>query len=184
MTSEWIAAIFGLAGAVIGAGATLTANWIASRTESRTQLKLAADHHVQRRAEVRRAACAEYLIAVDSFMDKARELVSRMESTAPGPECDAAHKSYFAGWEDLQRRCAPVVIAGPSELGERAEELKSQLGALGDECDSWYAAHKNGLTRSRATKFSNAQRVANQARAVFISAAQKHAHPDPSMSAD
>jgi hypothetical protein len=151
VTSEWIAAVFGLVGAVIGASATLTANWIASRTESRTQLKLAADDREQRSAEVRRDASAKYLIVVDSFMDQARELVSRMESTAPGPECDTSHESYLAGWEDLQRRCAPVVIAGPSELGERAEALKSQLGALGDECDSWYAAHKNGLTRSRAT---------------------------------
>ena len=179
VTSEWIAAVFGVLGAVVGAGATLTANWIASRT----QLKLAADDRDQRRAEVRRAACAEYLVAVDSFLDQARELVSRMENGSPKPQCDAAYASYFAGWEHLQRVRAPVVIAGPSELGERAEALRYQLAGLGDECDSWFTAHKNGPTRSRAAKFSTAQHAAHEARTAFVLAAQKNAYPGPSESA-
>jgi hypothetical protein len=102
-----------------------------------------------------------------------------MENGATAAERDAAHAAYFAGWEQLQRVCAPVVIAGPGELGERAEALKSQLGALGDECDSWYAAHKNGPVRSWASKFSDAQHTAYEARAAFILAAQTHAYTDP-----
>lgn len=179
VTSEWIAAAFGVVGAVVGAGATLTANWIATRT----QLELAAHNREQQRAEVRRAACAEYLVAVDSFMDQARELVSRMENDAPRPQCDAAHASYFAGWEHLQRVRAPVVIAGPSELGDRTDALRHQLAALGDECDSWYTAHKNGSTRGRAAKFSTAQHAAHDARTAFVSVAQKNAYPGPSESA-
>jgi hypothetical protein len=175
VTSGWIAAVVALAGAVIGAGATLTANWLAART----QLQLAAGNREQQRAEVRRGACADYLTAVDSFMDQARELVSRMENDAPAPERDAAHAAYFAGWEHLQRVCAPVVIAGPGELAEQAEALKSQLGAVGDVCDSWYAAHNNGPVRSQVSKLSEAQHAARQARAAFISAAQTHAHTDP-----
>jgi hypothetical protein len=65
VTSGWIAAVVALVGAVIGAGATLTANWLAART----QLKLAAGNREQQRAEVRRGACADYLTATDSFMD-------------------------------------------------------------------------------------------------------------------
>jgi len=164
VTSGWIAAVVALAGAVIGAGATLTANWLATRT----QLQLAAGNREQQRAEVRRGACADYLTAVDSFMDQARELVSRMENGAQAAERDAAHAAYFAGWEHLQRLCAPVVIAGSGELGERAEALKSQLGALGDECDRWYAAHKNGQVRSRVSKFSDAQHTAYEANAKFL----------------
>jgi hypothetical protein len=175
VTSGWIAAVVGLVGAVVGAGATLTANWLTART----QLMLASGNREQQRAEVRRGACAEYLTAADSFMDQARELVSRMESNTPAPELNTAHATYFAGWETLQRACSPVVIAGPAELGELAEAFKSQLGALGDECDSWYAAHKSGAARSRATKFSSVQHAAYEARAAFISAAQKHAHADP-----
>lgn len=173
--SIWITVLAGLAGTVAGAGATLTANWITART----QLKLASGNREQHRAEVRRGACAEYLTAADSFMDQARELVSRMENGAPEPERDAAHAAYQAGWENLQRTCAPVVIAGPGELGKRAETLKSQLGALGDECDSWYAAHKKGPTRNRTSKFKSVQNAAYEARDAFISAAQEHAHADP-----
>ena len=176
MASEWITTVASLAGAVVGAGATLSANWFAARTQSRTQVTLAVGKREEQSADVRRAACAEYLTAVDSFMDQARELVSRMENGAPPTECKGAHDAYSAGWELLQRVCAPVVIAGPSELAEMAEALKSQLGDLGDECDGWYAAHENGSVRGRGSKVSNAQRAAEEARAAFVSVAQKHAY--------
>lgn len=162
-----------VAGAAVGAGATLTGNWITSRA----QVKLAVENREQQRAEVRRAACAEYLVAVDSFMDQARELVARLESSAPESELDSAYGTYSAGWEDLQRKCAPVVIAGPPELGEPAQELKGQLGALADVCDGWYTAQKNGPTRSRDGKFVSARDAAREVRAAFVSAAQKYALP-------
>lgn len=180
MTPGWIAALVGLAGAVVGASATLTANWLTART----QLKLAVGNREQQRAEVRRGASAEYLTAVDCFMDEARELVSRMENGAPGPERDAAYAAYFAGWEHLKHVCAPVIIAGPSELGERAEALQSQLAVLGDECDNWYAAHKNGALRNRASAFSNAQHAVRETRAAFVSAAQQYAYTDSAKLAD
>jgi hypothetical protein len=179
VTSGWIAVI-GLAGTVVGAAATLAANWLTARVTARTQLIMASGDREQQKAEVRRGACAEYLTAVDSFLDQARELASRMENNAPEPERDAAHGAYAAGWENLQRTCAPVIIAGPGELAERAESLNSQLGAVGDECDSWYKAHKNGHARSRASKFKTARDAAYDARAAFISAAQQHAYANPS----
>jgi hypothetical protein len=172
VSSEWIAGIFGILGAVVGAGTTLTANWISTRT----QIMLAARDREQRSADVRRAACAEYLIAADSFMDRARELVRRMEDNAPKAECETLYAAYFADWEQLQRARAPVVIAGPSELGKQAERLQSHLGALGDVCDGWYAAYQNGPVPSRISEFGNAQHGALQTRTVFISVAQKHAY--------
>jgi hypothetical protein len=179
VTSGWIAVI-GLAGAVVGAAATLAANWLTARVTARTQLTMASGDREQQKAEVRRGACAEYLTAVDSFLDQARELVSRMENNAPEPERDAAQGAYAAGWENLQRTCAPVIIAGPGELAERAESLNSQLGAVGDECDGWYNAHKNGHARSRASKFRTARDAAYDARAAFISAARQYAYANPS----
>ena len=179
VSSEWIAAIFGISGAVVGAGATLTANWISTRT----QLRLADRDREQRSAEIRRAACAEYLIAADSFMDQSRELANRMQGNAAKAECEAAHTPYFAGWEQLQRTCAPVVIAGPNELGKLAERLQSQLGILGDLCDDWYSAYKNGPVPGRISEFGKARLEALQIRTVFISVAQKYALPDSSKSA-
>ena len=140
---------------------------------------LAIGKREEQSADVRRAACAKYLTAVDSFVDQARELVSRMENGAQPTECKDAYATYSAGWELLQRVCAPVVIAGPSELAERAEALKSQLGALGDECDGWYAAYQDGSIRGRVSKVSNAQHAGEEARAAFVSVAQKHAYAGP-----
>jgi hypothetical protein len=175
VASEWVAGVAGVVGAAVGASATLTGNWIATRA----QLKLAVDDREQQRAEIRRGVCAEYLVAVDSFMDQARELVARLENDAPEPELDDACATYRAGWVDLQRRCAPVVIAGPAELGQQAERLEGQLGAVGDVCDSWYAARKKGPTRSRDGTFVRARDAARTERAAFVSAAQKHALRDP-----
>jgi hypothetical protein len=118
-------------------------------------------------------------------VDQARELVSQMEDNARDPEPDDAHAAYTGGWENLQRTCAPVVIAGPGELADRAESLKSLLGGMADECDSWYAARRNGSARSsRASKFSTAQQTAYDARAAFVSAARQHAYAAPGKPAD
>lgn len=160
---------------MVGSGATLATNWITSRT----QRELAANDREQRRAEVRRAAYADFLVAVESFKDQARELVYRIENDVPKPECDAAQATYFAGWQDLQRTYAPVRIAGPSELAKRAEGLQYRLAALADVCDSWYTAHQNGPTRSRDGRFVSARDAANEAIDTFITAAQNTVNYDP-----
>jgi len=67
MTSEWLSGAFTALGAVLGAGATLAAGLIGNRT----QRGLA---EASRKA--RREAYAEYLTAVYSFMDRARELIA------------------------------------------------------------------------------------------------------------
>jgi hypothetical protein len=169
VSSDWIAAVFGILGTVVGAGATLIANWLSTRT----QLVLAERDREDKKAEVRRIACAKYLIAADSFADHARELASRMDQKARAEDCEAAHKPYSAGWEKLQHACAPVVIAGPDKLGEQAELLKSKLGSVGDLCDSWYVAYQKGSTRSRISDYSEARLGAEDARKNFVSAAQK-----------
>jgi hypothetical protein len=174
VASEWIPAVAGLAGAAVGASATLATNWIANRT----QVKLAVGNRAQQIADVRRAAFAEYLTAVDTFLDQARDLASRMDQRAPSTECEAAHVNYLVGWESLNRACAPTIIAGPAEVAELAEELQSQLGDLGDTCDSWYSAHQNSSVRSRLSVFGSARQSARDARDAFISAARKHAYPE------
>ena len=89
MASAWIAGVFGAIGALVGAGATLAASWIPTRS----QRQLAADNREERKAKVRRAASAKYLVTVDSFIDSARELVYRIENEASEPDREAAHAS-------------------------------------------------------------------------------------------
>lgn len=190
MASYWITAVASITGAVVGAGATLIANWISARSQSRTQMILAAeqartqmmsaaDEREKQDAEVRRVACAEYLIAADSFYDQARELVYRMENGAEPSELKEAHDDYSAGWKLLKRAVAPVVIAGPRDLGEQADALMAKLAELGKVCDDWYTARvRDPSVRGRGTKFWNARAAAEGARAEFVSAAQKRTRPD------
>jgi hypothetical protein len=127
-------------------------------------------------SEVRRAAYAEYLTTVYSFMDRSRELVARIGNDAATQECDAAHRSYLEDWERLQSTYAPVVIAGPHEIEESVEALRFHLGVLADECDGLYAAHMNGTKFGRTGNVLDAQQAAKESRSAFASAARKHAY--------
>lgn len=159
-------------GAGLGAGATVTASWTATRSQ-RDVVTASRDSHA---AEVRRAAYADFLTIVDSFTDRARAVVAAMENFVPLPECEAAFRAYVAEWEELQRKCAPVIIAGPAGAGERAAALRGQLGAMADECDTWYKAHMQGPARPRSARFLEAHQTVGEYRAAFVAAAQAAAY--------
>lgn len=127
-------------------------------------------------AAIRRQTYAEYLSAVDGFADRARSVVAAVENGAPLTECEAAFRGYAANWEQLQRTCSPVVIAGPTNVAERAAELRGQLGFMADECDRLYKAYMQSPTRMQAGRFLHAQQSARDARSAFIAAAQAHAY--------
>ena len=172
MTSEWLSGAFTALGAVLGAGATLTAGLIGNRT----QRGLAEASRKAQIVEVRREAYAEYLTAVYSFMDRARELIAKLEENADMSECDAARRAYLEDWGDLQPTYAPVLVAGPSQIEESAENLRFCLGDLADECDGWYTARKNGSKFRNAEKALNPQLAARRARSEFASAARDYVY--------
>src|SRR5215470_5188588 len=91
-------------------------------------------------------------------------------------ECEAAFRGYAAEWEQLQRTCSPVVIAGPSNVAERAADLRGQLGVMADECDRLYKAYMQNPAHIQGTRFLHAQQTARDARLAFIAAAQAHAY--------
>jgi hypothetical protein len=127
-------------------------------------------------ATVRRQAYAEYLSSVDGFADRARAVVAGIEDGAPLSECEAAFGAYAAEWEQLQRTCSPVVIAGPANVADRAAELRGQLGLMADECDRLYKAYVQSPGRMQGGRFLHAQQTARDARTAFIAAAQAHAY--------
>ena len=172
MASDWATGLFAIAGAVIGSAGTMAASWTAMRAR-RDQ---ASDGPDGRIATVRRATYAEYLSAVDGFADRARAVVAGVENGAPLTECEAAFRAYAAEWEQLQRTCSPVVIAGPSNVAERAADLRGQLGLMADECDHLYKAYMQSPTRMQGARFLHAQQTARDARTAFIAAAQAYAY--------
>jgi hypothetical protein len=148
----------------------------ASWTALRARRGLALDGPDGPMATIRRQTYAEYLSAVDGFADRARSVVAAVENGAPLTDCEAAFRGYAADWEELQRTCSPVVIAGPTNVAERAAELRGQLGLMADECDRLYKAYMQSPTRMQAARFLHAQQSARDARSAYIAAAQANAY--------
>ena len=172
MASDWVTGLFAVVGAGIGSAGTMAASW----TALRARRDVVSDGPDSRMATVRRQAYAEYLSAVDGFADRARAVVAAVENGAPLSECEADFRGYAAEWEQLQRTCSPVVIAGPSNVAERAADLRGQLGLMADECDRLYKAYMQSPTRMQGGRFLHAQQTARDARSAFVAAAQAHAY--------
>jgi hypothetical protein len=172
MTSEWLSGAFTALGAVLGAGATLATGLIGTRS----QRGLAEANRKGQIAEVRREAYAEYLTAVYSFMDRARELIAMLDANADMTERDAARHVYLEDWDRLQPKYAPVVVAGPGQIEGSAESLRFCVADLADQCDKWYMARKAGSVFRDTEKTLNAQSAAIDARSKFISAARDHVY--------
>ena len=143
---------------------------------NRAQRMLAATNRETNIAETRREAYAAYLTAVYRFMDRARELIAKLEERAEMSECSAAHRAYKDDWVDLHPTYAPVLIAGPSQIEQSAEALRFRLGDLADKCDSWYEARKAGTTFRDVDHVVNAQQAARDARLRFSAVARDHVY--------
>jgi hypothetical protein len=172
VTSVWFSGAFTALGAVLGAGATLGAGVIGNRT----QRGLAEASRKAEIADARRESYAEYLTAVYNFMDRARELIAKLEGDAGIAECDIVHNAYLEDWEHLQPAYAPVLIAGPSQIEESAEKLRFFLGSLADLCDGWYAARKSDTEFCDTKDALKAQLIARDARFKFASAARDYVY--------
>jgi hypothetical protein len=172
MASEWLSGVFTAVGAVLGAGATMGSGLIGNRA----QRGLAEASREAQIADVRREAYVQYLTAVYNFMDRARELMGKLEENADIIECDVARRAYLKDWEHLQVTYAPVVIAGPSQIEESAVNLRFCLGGLADLCDGWYTARESSTEFSGIKDALNAQLTARGARSKFASAARDHVY--------
>jgi hypothetical protein len=172
VASDWVTGLFAVVGVGIGSAGTMAASW----TTLRVRREAASDGPEGAMATIRRQTYAEYLSSVDGFADRARAVVSAAEDGAPLAECEAAFRAYAAEWELLQRTCSPVVIAGPSNVAERAADLRGQLGVMADECDRLYKTYMQNPTRMQGGRFLHAQQTAREARSAFIAAAQAHAY--------
>jgi hypothetical protein len=172
VASDWVTGLFAVLGAGVGSAGTMAASW----TALRSRREVALEGPDGERAAIRRHTYAEYLSAIDGFADRARAVVAAVENGAPLAECEAAFRGYAADWEQLQRTCSPVVIAGPSNVAERAADLRGKLGLMADECDRLYKAYMQSPTRMQGGRFLHAQQAARDARSAFIAAAQANAY--------
>jgi hypothetical protein len=169
MASEWLPALFGAIGTVVGGGVTLTANWIASRT----QQYLATEDRRQRNAEVRRDAYSIFLASAEIFEDRGRELVDSISLGAEEAKIESAYAAYYEAWEDVKRKRASVLISGPDDVAHSANKLRDSLTDLSIFCDSAYNKRSERAGRSRG--YLDMLQAARDASAEFESIARKYA---------
>jgi hypothetical protein len=169
MASDLLPALFGAIGTLVGGGVTLTANWIASRT----QHYLVTEERKQRNAEVRRDAYSAFLASAEIFADRARELVDRISLSAPEEKITSAYTVYYEAWEDSKRKRASVLISGPDCVALSAENLRNSLTDLSTLCDSAYNQRSERTEPPRG--YRGKLQAARDARANFASIARKYA---------
>lgn len=169
MASEWLPALFGAIGTMVGAGVTLTANWIVSHT----QRYLATEDRRQRNAEVRRDACSIFLASALIFEDRGRELVDSIRFGASEARITSAYEAYYEAWEDVKRKRASVLVSGPDDVAHMAEKLHDSLTELSIFCDSAYYKRSQRAGASRG--YLDRLQAARDASAEFASIASKYA---------
>jgi hypothetical protein len=142
MASEWIPAIFGVIGTMLGGGVTLAANWISSHT----QRELAVEERRQRNAEVRRDAYSAFLASAVTFEDRGRELFDEVRLRASEEKISSSYDAYYEAWEDVKRKRASVLIVGPEDVTYGAYRLQDSLASLAGYCDSAYYDRPKSIT--------------------------------------
>jgi hypothetical protein len=136
MASEWLPALFGVIGTLLGGSVTLAANWL----QSNTQRQLAAEDHIQQNAGIRREAYALYLTSASMLKDRGRELANTVVAgKSEEAKIESLHKAYYESWEDMKTKRPLVLVAGPDDASSSANNLHWALIEYSDVCDKIYA---------------------------------------------
>lgn len=170
MASEWLPALFGVIGTLLGGAVTLTANWISSRT----QRYLAIEDHNQQNAAIRREAYAPFLASAAMLKDRGRELAESIRAEIPDEDkIESLRKVYYESWEDMKGKRPLALIVGPSDSGmpDIVNNLHGALIAFADHCDAIY---RDRPTR-RSPKYDQLAADVDDAFAKCAEAARKFA---------
>lgn len=162
MATELITGIFSAVGALIGAGGALTANWITARTQ-RWQAEAGRN---ERQRETRRNAYANFLTSANRFFESSRDLAKVLSGDLT-TDPEQTHQDYLQAWRLLRENEAVVEIAGPTEVGAAANDLRLALGKLADVCDTWHTASQRGKANRRWAEFDEAVEAVQSARPKF-----------------
>jgi hypothetical protein len=135
MASEWLPALFGVIGTLLGGSVTLTANWISSST----QRYVATEDRNQQNAAIRREAYASLLASASMLKDRGRELAESIIAERPDEErIKSLHKVYYDSWEDVKERRPLALIVGPIHMPAIINDLHYSLVAFSACCDKMF----------------------------------------------
>jgi hypothetical protein len=170
MASELLPALFGAIGTLVGGGVTITANWIASRT----QLRLATDADKRQSVKDYNDANAALLASAKILAERGHVLVERMRSAnTPDETITSLHMACHEGWEDALRKHAAVLVNSPNPtVRDDADAVRDALQNLIESCNS---AYYGGLGRTRTPNgFYDLLEHARDANKEFATHANKY----------
>jgi hypothetical protein len=170
MASELLPALFGAIGTLVGGGVTITANWIASRT----QFRLATDSDRRQNVKNRNDANAAYLASAKILAERGHILVERMRwANTPEETITSLHMACHEGWEDVLRKHSSVLVDSPDiEVRGSANAVRDALQSVIESCNSAYYGG-SGHTRM-PTGFFNLLQAARAANQKFADDANKY----------
>ncbi|MET9262398.1 hypothetical protein [Amycolatopsis sp. NPDC004079] len=158
---------------MIGAAATLTANWITARS----QQKVETSKQSAANTEVRRSACAEYLATLYALQDNMREVIRICRNVREEQQVEDSYQEYLTTWKALHEKCAPVVLAGPAALADLANDARQKIAEPAGAVDDVYSAFKRGAQKLHTDKYFIAARGAEEAVNKFATAAMDGLNP-------
>lgn len=168
MASEWLPALFGVIGTLLGGSVTLTANWLTSNT----QRHLAAEDRIQQNAAIRREAYAPFLAAASMIKDRGHELAEAIRAETRDEERIASlRKVYYESWEEMKGKRPLALIVGPGGMPEKVDDLHGSLIDFREHIDEIYRDKPN----HRSPKYNRLVVNIDNAFAEFARAAREYA---------
>ncbi len=161
-------AVFGLLGAMLGAGVSIATTAMSNNA----QVRNARQERVGRVVDAQRETYINFLSQGDLFLDLARELSAVLDTGAHEGDsrADATFMRYSAEWTKFVVNCAAVQISGPPDVANSANQLRLKIGAWSELIDRRYTDGKRWRGHDEAV--DAARMSAREARAEFIHHAQ------------
>ena len=134
--------LLGILGSFLGGWMTLRAQ----RESAQRTYELALLSRSDSSVDVQRAACADFLVAIDDFIESARDLWARQDG-ADAELIAASYETHARTWQTVCVALPTFQLSAPLELSDAAVELKKRAGCYSDELDSRF--HHRRWSRSR-----------------------------------
>lgn len=138
MVTATITAVFGLLGALIGAGATL----LGQRTIAAAQQREARATRAQQLHDVQREASARFLSCADLLIAEADELRRVLQNSELEHLVESVYPRYYDRWCEFMASRADLQSVASDELRIPAVHLREPVHDLIHAVDNWYRTRR------------------------------------------
>lgn len=159
--------LLGILGSLLGGWITLKSQ----RESAQRTYDLAELGRRDSSLDRQRAACAEFMVAIDDFIESARDLWAKQDGT-DAHAIGASYEAHARAWQAVCVALPHFQLAAPVELSDAAVQLKKHAGSYSDELDNRFQHRKWSRTRLETLREELAS-----ARHDFMTSAQQALAP-------